>query len=293
MIKNRAERRFAQRWLWVWGLLAGALLACGVPVNELNDLLTPPTAVSETPLPTPEPLPHSQPLSQPTPPPTAVLPQPALSLGLEPTTAVLGPGATYQQIWADSDEQQVRLRLPVAQPLLLLVNPEPGLDVAFTLLDEAGEIISRVDERGAGEPELLPFMGEQAWEFSLMVSAVGRASASAAYASTVAVLDLGVVGGDTVLLDVTAVLEPDEVGRHNLPATAGQAFFLLLEPDSTLDPLLELYTPGGFVFTEDRGGLGEPESRLFVADMTTTYQLVIFPFRGSSGRYRLRAIGLP
>ena len=297
MSRNRAKRRFAQRWLWVWGLLAGVLLACGVPVNELNDLLITPTAVSKTPLPTAEPMPNSQPLSQPTPPPTAVVPQPPLSLDLEPTTPIIGPSASYEQIWAESDDQQVRLRLPLAQPLLLLVNPESGLDVAFTLLDEAGEIITSVDERGAGEPELLPFTltdtVEQAQGYSVVVSVVGRDSTSAAYASTVAVLDLDGAGEETVRLDVTAVLEADEIGRHNLPATAGQAFFFLLEPDSTLDPLLELYTPGGFLFTEDSGGVGEPESRLFVAGLTTTYQLVIFPFGDSTGSYRLRAIALP
>lgn len=291
MRRNSVERHFSQRWLWVWGLLAVALLACGVPVNELNELLTTPTAVSQ-PLPaTTAPLPHSQP----TPPPTAVVPQPPLSLALAPTTPILGPGASYTQQWTGavnaSQTPPLSLRLPEGRQLLLLVNPTAGLDVTFTLLDETGETIQRVNERGAGAAELLPFTatGEQA--YSLQVSAVGS-GADVAPAYTVAVIDLDAPGGEAVRLDTTAVLASTDVGRHSFPATVGETFFILLEPDSTLNPLLELYSPTGFIFSENRGGPGEPESRVFAATTTTTYQLVIFPFGGSSGSYRLRAISL-
>lgn len=285
MRKSSVERRFSTRWLWVWGLLAGALLACGVPVNELNELLTTPTAVSAPPPITPTTLPHSQP----TPPPTAVVPQPPLSLGLEPTIPILGPGASYTQNWSANPEV-IQLRLPAERPLLLLVTPTAGWDVRFTLSAEMGEAVMELDERGAGEPELLFLTPERAQLYEMALTAVGRTPPMEA-AYTVVVLDLE-AGGDAVRLDTTAVLEPTDIGRHSFAATAGETFFFLLEPDSTLDPLLELYTPNGFLFSEDSGGPGAPESRLFTANRTANHQLVIFPFGGSAGSYRLRAISL-
>ncbi|MCA9981800.1 MAG: hypothetical protein KDD89_13235, partial [Anaerolineales bacterium] len=228
--------------------------------------------------------------AQPTAPPTAVVPQPALSLSLATTTPVLGPGASYEQ--PEGGEQRVQLRLPVGRPLLLLANPAAQLDVALRLADAAGETLATADERGAGEPELILFTAVDASPLWLTVSP----SDDTAVPYTVAVLNVGDADYEAVVVDVTAVLD-NEVGRHDLLAEPGQAFFLLLEPDSTLDPLLELYAPGGFLFTEDAGGVGEVETAVFVAPAnasdSTTYQIVVFPFGGSSGAYRLRVIALP
>jgi hypothetical protein len=223
------------------------------------------------------------------PPPVPFTPAPPLSLELAPTTPRLVPGGHYTNA-SGAVETEMELLLPANRPLLLLLNPSQELGVEGVVETVTGERVTALPTAGAGEPLVQPLTVDTDGVYRLRLRLVGAAGLP--YGVTL--LDVAEMEGmGFVVVDATAVLPPNEISRHPLPAQAGENYFILVEPDSTLDPLLELYAPGGFLFTEDSGGVGAPESTLFTAETTATYQIIIFPFGGSSGSYRLRAILLP
>ena len=89
------------------------------------------------------------------------------------------------------------------------------------------------------------------------------------------------------IVDTAEFVAESELKRTELVLAEGGTYVVILQPDETLDAVIELYDTNGIRDSSDTGSVGEAEILVFSSPVAAEWALVIYSFLNSAGGYTL------
>ncbi|MEM9775884.1 MAG: hypothetical protein AAF902_15010 [Chloroflexota bacterium] len=117
------------------------------------------------------------------------------------------------------------------------------------------------------------------------VSPLNFAIAELTQAAQLSVVELD--SSQAKVVDTADFVGPSELRRTELILNENATYVVILQPDATLDGVVELYDTAGIRDSRDEGGVGEAEILVFSAPQAAEWALVTYSFLDSAGSYTL------
>lgn len=95
------------------------------------------------------------------------------------------------------------------------------------------------------------------------------------------------------LIEQGQALEEDGLLRFKVDVGEPTRLFITLQPDQSLDGILELYAQDGYINTIDEGDIGVSERIVYDAIQPGEYTIVVFGFESTAGLFDLEIVGFP
>jgi hypothetical protein len=171
-----------------------------------------------------------------------------------------------------------------------------GLDLLLELYDADNEMVGYADRAFEGGEELLAAVELSGGRYTIVVREYFGGTGSYTLSARIAEPpDLDAINQGDIDLDETAsgLLDFDE--RHAWTFSAAGPLnadiILTVSPDSTLDPVLELYGPNGFLIERvDRNLSGSGEEIVGVEMESGEYTILVYDYFGEAGSYELTVV---